>query len=120
MARLVGSFLTVSILTVSFVAAVAFFEARRALREAMADRLQTVAFEKEGELNRWVDLQRDFIVFLADLPQLRRDTALIDTAMLDIRYGFGGGQFVGHHHFIKRRIIRAERETRDDRVARAE
>ena len=58
MARLVGSFLTVSVLTVGFVAAVAFFEARRALREAMADRLQTVAVEKEGELNRWVDLQR--------------------------------------------------------------
>ncbi len=77
MARLVGSFLTVSVLTVVFVALVAFSEARHALREAIADRLETVALQKEGELNRWVDLQRELIVFLADLPQMRHDAALL-------------------------------------------
>lgn len=77
MARLIGSFLTVSVLTVVFVALVAFFEARHALREAIADRLETVALQKEGELNRWVDLQRRLTVFLSDLPQMRRDSALL-------------------------------------------
>ena len=43
----------------------------------MAGRLETVALEKEGDLNRWVDQQRDLIVFLADLPQMRRDAALL-------------------------------------------
>lgn len=79
MARLVGSFLTVSVLTVIFVALVAFFEARYALREAMTDRLAGVALEKEGELNRWVDLQRNSVVFLAELPGLRRDAAALDS-----------------------------------------
>ncbi len=78
MARLVGSFLTVSVLTVVFVALVAFFEARHALREAIAVRLETVALEKEGELNRWVDLQRELIVFLSHLPALRNDAAALD------------------------------------------
>ena len=72
-ARLVGSFLTVSVLTVGFVAFVAFVEARRALHEAIADRLTTVAVDKEGEVVRWVDQQRDLTVFLADLPVLRDD-----------------------------------------------
>ncbi len=67
-ARLVGSFLTVLVLTVSFVALVAFVEARRALREAITDRLMTVAVGKEGELIRWVDQQRDLTAFLSDLP----------------------------------------------------
>jgi len=75
MARLVGSFLTVSVLTVVFVAFVAFVEARRALREAAAERLMTVAVEKNGELNRWVELQRDLIVFVAGLPGLRVDAS---------------------------------------------
>ena len=77
MARLVGSFLTVSVLTVVFVALVAFFEARHALREAIADRLETVALQKEGELNRWVDLQRRLTVFLSSRPQRRGDSALL-------------------------------------------
>ena len=75
MARLVGSFLTVSVLTVIFVALVAFTEARHALREAISERLMTVAIEKEGELNRWVELQRNFITFVAGLPQLGADVS---------------------------------------------
>ena len=88
-ARLVGSFLTVSVLTVSFVALVAFVEARRALREAITDRLMTVAVGKEGELIRWVDQQRDLTEFLADLPVLRDDAMELQHApeqrMIDAR-----------------------------------
>ena len=79
-ARLVGSFLTVSVLTVGFVALVAFVEARRALHEAIADRLMTVAVDKEGEVVRWVDQQRDLAVFLADLPVLRDDAMKLKLA----------------------------------------
>ena len=79
-ARLVGSFLTVSVLTVGFVAFVAFVEARRALHEAIADRLTTVAVDKEGEVVRWVDQQRDLAVFLADLPVLRDDAMKLKLA----------------------------------------
>ena len=45
MARLVGSFLTVSLLTVGFVAIYAFSEARSALRHAVVERLQATAAE---------------------------------------------------------------------------
>ncbi len=76
MARLVGSFLTVSLLTVGFVAIVAFSEARSALRDAVVERLQAAAAERETELNQWVELRRDSLVFLAGLSDLRRDASL--------------------------------------------
>jgi PAS domain S-box-containing protein len=77
MARLVGSFLTVSLLTVGFVAIVAFSEARSALREAVVDRLQAAAAERETELNRWVERRRESIVFLSGLSELRRDAVIV-------------------------------------------
>ena len=58
MARLVGSFLTVSLLTVGFVAMVAFSEARSALRNAVVERLQAAAVDRETELNQWIDRRR--------------------------------------------------------------
>ncbi len=66
MARLVGSFLTVSLLTVGFVAIVAFSEARSALREAVIERLQASAAERETQLNRWVERRRENLVFLCE------------------------------------------------------
>jgi PAS domain S-box-containing protein len=73
MARLVGSFLTVSLLTVGFVAIVAFSEARTALRDAIIERLQAAAVQREAELNRWVTRRRENLVFLAGISELRRD-----------------------------------------------
>jgi len=78
-ARLVGSFLTVSILTVVFVAVVSFFEARRALRSAVADRLSAVAVAKEDEINRWVETERDLIVFIAESAELTKDLKRMST-----------------------------------------
>jgi PAS domain S-box-containing protein len=77
MARLVGSFLTVSLLTVGFVAMVAFSEARRALRAAVIDRLQAAAADREDELNRWVHRLRETLVFVASISELKRDAAVM-------------------------------------------
>ncbi len=80
MARLVGSFLTVSLLTVGFVAVVAFSEARSELRDAVVDRLQAAAADREDELNRWVHQRRGSLVFLASISELRRDAAIVATS----------------------------------------
>ncbi len=79
MARLVGSFLTVSLLTVGFVAIVAFSEARSALRDAVVERLQAAAADRDDELNRWVNRRRLTLVFLASISELRRDAATVAT-----------------------------------------
>ena len=80
MARLVVSFLTLSLLTVLFVALVAFYEARKALSEAVFARLTAVAMEEEAVLNRLVELHRRTVVFLAGLPEVRADVRLLTTA----------------------------------------
>ncbi len=74
-ARLVGSFLTLSLLVVTLVALSAFLYARQALRSSLFDNLTATAIMKEGELNRWVDGQRGWIEFLSRLPSLREAIA---------------------------------------------
>ena len=71
MARLVGSFLTVSLLTVGFVAIYAFSEARSALRHAVVERLQATAAEREAALNGWVERRRASLIFIAKLTEVR-------------------------------------------------
>ena len=71
MARLVGYFLLLSLVTVSLVGYVAFIRAREALKQSVFDRLDAVATLKEDELNRWADDQRRDVVFIAWLPELR-------------------------------------------------
>jgi len=70
-ARLVGSFLLFSLVTVSLVGTVAYIRARDALKQSVFDRLQAVASLKEDELNRWTDDQRRDVVFIAWLPEVR-------------------------------------------------
>ncbi|HEY7819358.1 MAG TPA: ATP-binding protein [Vicinamibacteria bacterium] len=76
-ARLVGSFLTVSLVIVGFVAIVAFLEARSALRDAVVERLQAAAVDREAELNQWIDRRRASLVFLAGLAELRKDASIV-------------------------------------------
>jgi len=71
MARLVGYFLLLSLVTVSLVGYVAFIRAREALKQSVFDRLHAVATLKEDELNRWIDDQRRDVVFIAWLPEMR-------------------------------------------------
>jgi signal transduction histidine kinase/DNA-binding response OmpR family regulator/HAMP domain-containing protein len=71
MARLVGYFLLLSLVTVSLVGYIAFIRAREALKQSVFDRLHAVATLKEDELNRWIDDQRRDVVFIAWLPEVR-------------------------------------------------
>jgi len=71
MARLVGYFLLLSLVTVSLVGFVAFTRAREALKQSVFERLDAVAALKEDELNRWIDDQRRDVVFIAWLPEVR-------------------------------------------------
>ncbi len=75
--RLVTSFIGLALLSVGLTATAAFFTARSSLRDQVLDRLKTVAFMKEGELNRWVEEMRTDLVFIAQLPQLRGDAAVL-------------------------------------------
>ena len=68
--RLVGSFLTLSLLTVSAVAVVAFYQSREALQRSEIDSLSAVALVQEGVLNRWVDEQRSALVLVSELTPL--------------------------------------------------
>jgi signal transduction histidine kinase/DNA-binding response OmpR family regulator/HAMP domain-containing protein len=71
MARLVGYFLLLSLVTVSLVGYIAFVRAREALKQSVFDRLDAVATLKEAELNRWIDDQRQNVVFIAWSPEVR-------------------------------------------------
>ncbi len=71
MARLVGYFLLLSLMTVSLVGYIAFIRAREALKQSVFDRLDAVATLKENELNRWIDDQRQNVVFIAWSPEVR-------------------------------------------------
>jgi PAS domain S-box-containing protein len=80
LAHLVGSFLTVSILTVLFVALAAFIEARSALREALSRSLMGAAIQMEAELNRSVELQREVIALLSEVPVIENGAASLAAA----------------------------------------
>ena len=71
LARLVGYFLLLSLVTVSLVGYIALIRAREALKQSVFDRLDAVATLKEGELNRWIDDQRQNVVFIAWSPEVR-------------------------------------------------
>ena len=71
MARLVGYFLLLSLVTVSLVGYIAFIRAREALKQSLFDRLEAVATLKEDELTRWIDDQRQNVVFIAWSPEVR-------------------------------------------------
>ena len=64
-ARLVCAFLLLSGLTVVLVAAAAYLGGKNALRAQALARMETVAAQKERNLNLWVDDRRRDILFLA-------------------------------------------------------
>lgn len=77
MARLVSYFLVLLLLAVGLVGYVALLQARSALEEATLARLSTAAHVKEGELNRWVETQMEDVRFLASLPYVRDQLAVL-------------------------------------------
>ncbi len=77
MARLVSYFLLLLLLAISLVGYVAFAQARSALEESALARLNTAAHVKEGELNRWVEMQVEDARFFASLPTLSEQIATL-------------------------------------------
>ena len=60
--KIASYFLLLSLITVSIVGGVAYFQARGALKQAALDRLNVAATLKEQEIARWFeDRQRDFL-----------------------------------------------------------
>ncbi len=74
MARLVGSFLVLSLAMVILVGFIAYRQATEALKASVFERLNTVATFKTGELNRWVDARMKDVTFLSGLSELRTPT----------------------------------------------
>jgi signal transduction histidine kinase/HAMP domain-containing protein len=70
MARLVGSFLVLSILMVAIVCVVTFYRAKASLESSVYARLGAVADAKTGALNSWVADQQRNLVFIGTLPQV--------------------------------------------------
>ncbi|MFP4393696.1 MAG: GAF domain-containing protein [Anaerolineales bacterium] len=77
MARLVSYFLVLLLLVIGLVGYVAFAQARSALEEAALARLNTAAHVKEGELNRWIDTQAEDVRFVAALPIVPEQLAVL-------------------------------------------
>ncbi len=78
-ARLVGHFLLLSLMIVALAGYLAFVGARRALEQSVTERLTITANLDEDQLRRWVESQRQDVVFVASLPELRR----LATTILD-------------------------------------
>jgi PAS domain S-box-containing protein len=70
--QLVGYFLLLSLGTVSIICGVAFLQARQALKQSAFQRLSLTATLKEDELNRWVDDQRNELISLSQLPDVKQ------------------------------------------------
>jgi HAMP domain-containing protein len=74
MARLVGYFLLLSLVTVGLVSFSAYWRARKALELSVFEGLNASASFKEGELNRWVSDQAKDVSLLATSPYLMEAT----------------------------------------------
>lgn len=80
MARLVGYYLLLSLLTVILMGASVYNQAAESLKESSYDRLRAVAVLKEASLNRWVDEQRRNLTFIAWLPEIQEQAgSLLDS-----------------------------------------
>ena len=77
MARLVGTFVLLLLLTTAIVSYLVYAQATRSLTQSVIDRLQAVSVLKEDGLNRWVDQQRLDLVFIAWQPEVRAQASLL-------------------------------------------
>ena len=78
-ARLILSFLALSLIVASLATTIAYVEAREALTAALYERLGAVATLKEEALSYWIADQQQEVVFMAGLPELQTKLpALID------------------------------------------
>jgi signal transduction histidine kinase len=76
-ARLVGTFLVISVLMVALVGFEAYMRARDSLRSSVYDRLAAVADARAGALEEWIAEQQRNIVFVSTLPSVGRDGRIL-------------------------------------------
>jgi adenylate cyclase len=76
-ARLVGTFLVISVLMVALVGFEAFRYARFALEASAYDRLSAVADARTDALDRWIAEQQRNIVFIGTLPEVGREGRIL-------------------------------------------
>jgi GAF domain-containing protein/HAMP domain-containing protein len=77
MARLVIYFLLLSVAVIGLVGHITFIRAREALKQAAFNRLSAIATLKEGELNRWIDDQRQDLLFISQLTEVRDQAEIL-------------------------------------------
>jgi GAF domain-containing protein/HAMP domain-containing protein len=77
MARLVIYFLLLSVVVMGLVGYITFIRAREALKQSAFNKLSAIATLKEGELNRWIDDQRQDLLFISQLPEVRDQVEIL-------------------------------------------
>ncbi len=78
--QIVGSFLVLSLVTISIVGYTTFSHARASLKESVFERLKFAVKIKENELNFWVLDQRKNILAIADLPEINNQAKILLTS----------------------------------------
>lgn len=71
-ARLVASFMLLSLATVGLTAYAAFEFARSSLTEAVYGELSAIATLKRDEISRWIADQREDVLLIASLPEVKK------------------------------------------------
>ena len=75
--RLICTFLILSLIIVSLVGIIVYFQATQSLTHSVYDRLDAVATLKEGVLNNWVDDQTQNVVMMAGIPGIRKQSGIL-------------------------------------------
>jgi len=75
--RLICSFLIFSLLIVSLVGLIVYYQASESITSSVYARLDAVTTLKEDSLNNWVDDQTQNVVMVAGVPGIRRQSALL-------------------------------------------
>ena len=78
--QIVGSFLILSLITISIVCYTTFNQAKESLKLSIFSQLQLAASLKEGELNRWVLAQRQHLLSLSNLPEVSTHARVLLTS----------------------------------------
>jgi PAS domain S-box-containing protein len=77
LSQLVSYFFFLSLVTVSIVAVAAYVRARDALQKSVVDRLDVATSLKEYQLNEWVKNQRQDVLLIAEMPEVRSQAAML-------------------------------------------
>jgi PAS domain S-box-containing protein len=77
LSQLVSYFFFLSLVTVSIVAVAAYVRARDALQRSVVDRLDVATSLKEFQLNEWVNTQRQDVLLIAAMPEVRTQAAVL-------------------------------------------